>query len=51
MLVCVVGGLSFMEVAAFRFLSNDPSFPFRVVLASTNTCNGNSFLKSMREYS
>ena len=49
MLVCVIGGLSFIEVAAFRFLSRDPSFPFRVVLASTNFCNGNSFLQSMSE--
>ena len=48
MLVCVIGGLSFIEVA-FRFLSRDPSFPFRVVLASTNFCNGNSFLQSMSE--
>ncbi len=47
MLVCIVGGLSFIEVAAFRFLSNDPSFPFHLVLASTNICNGDSFLKSI----
>lgn len=31
MLLFVVGGLSFIEIAAFRFLSKDPSFPYRIM--------------------
>lgn len=46
MMVLVVGGLSFIEVAAFRFLSRDPTFPYSIVLATTKLINGNSFLKS-----
>ena len=48
MLVVIVGGLSFLEIAAFRVLSNDPSFPFRIILASTIICNGDVFLQSLR---
>lgn len=46
MLVFVVGGLSFIEVAAFRFLSRDPAFPYSIVLATTKLVNGDSFLRS-----
>lgn len=47
MLVFVVGGLSFMEIAAFRHLSKDPVFPYQIVLATTKLCSGNSLLKSL----
>jgi len=47
MLVFVVGGLSFLEVAAFRFLSRDASFPYKIVLATTKLSNGASLLKSL----
>jgi hypothetical protein len=48
MLVMIIGGLSFLEVAAFRVLSNDPTFPFRIVLASTCISSGDVFLRSMK---
>jgi hypothetical protein len=47
MLVFVVGGLSFMEIAAFRHLSKDPVFPYQIVLATTKLCSGNSLLRSL----
>eukprot|EP01036_Dinobryon_divergens_P026822 gene26822-35512_t len=47
MLVVVVGGLSYLEIAAFRFLSRDPAFPFRIVMAATKFVSGSSFISSM----
>jgi hypothetical protein len=47
LMVCVVGGISFLEIAALRHLSRDPAFPFSIVVASTNIINGNSFLASL----
>lgn len=47
MMVFVVGGLSFLEVAALRYLSNDPLFPFSIVIGTTAFVNGNSLLESM----
>lgn len=47
MLVFVVGGLSFMEIAAFRHLSKDPVFPYQIVLATTKLCSGKSLLRSL----
>lgn len=47
MLVVVIGGISYLEIAAFRFLSNDPNFPFKVILASTKVINGSTFIGSM----
>ena len=48
MLVFLIGGLSFLEVAAFRFLSRDPSFPYTIVMATTKMINGKSFLQAMQ---
>lgn len=49
MLVVVVGGLSYLEIAAFRVLSRDPAFPFSIILASTVIgVGGDRFLQSMR---
>ena len=47
MLVVVVGGLSYLEIAAFRFLSRDPAFPFRIVMGATKFVSGSSFISSM----
>jgi hypothetical protein len=47
MLVFMIGGLSYLEVAAFRFLSKDPNFPFTILMATTKMVNGNSFLRSL----
>lgn len=49
MLVLVIGGLSFMEIAAFRFLSNHQDFPYRIVMASTKYSNGSKLLDSLSQ--
>ena len=46
-LVFVIGGLSFMEIAAFRFLSKDPTFPYKIVVATTNLVSGSSFISNL----
>lgn len=48
MLLFVVGGLSYIEIAAFRFLSNDPSFPYRILLATTKLVNGSTLISSLK---
>ncbi len=47
MLLFVVGGLTFLEIAALRLLSRDPAFPFTIVMATTKLINGKSLLKTM----
>jgi hypothetical protein len=47
MMVLIVGGLSFMEIAAFRFLSRDPNFPYTIITATTKLVSGTTFLSSM----
>ena len=49
MMVMVIGGLSFVEIAAYRMLSNDPKFPYQIIMATTKLCNGSSLLKSAAE--
>jgi hypothetical protein len=46
--VVVVGGLTFLEVAAFRFLSKDPNFPYRIIMGTTKLITGSTLLKSMK---
>ena len=45
LLVFVVGGLTFLEIAAFRFLSKDPAYPYQIVMATTKLCSGSGLLK------
>ena len=45
MLVFVVGGISYLEIAALRFLSNDPAYPYHIIIGTTSI--GNSLLKSL----
>lgn len=47
MLVYVVGGLSCLEIAALRTLSNHPSFPFTIIMATTKLISANSMLTSL----
>ena len=47
MMIFLVGGLTFIEIAAFRHLSRDPNFPFSIVMATTKIINGNSLLESL----
>jgi hypothetical protein len=47
MLVVFVGGLTYIEIAAFRMLSKDPSFPFHIIMATTKLTNGTKLLRSL----
>ena len=47
MVVFFVGGVTYAEIAALRFLSKRDDFPFRVVVAATNVCNGSTLIKSL----
>lgn len=47
MLVMVIGGLSYLELAAFRYLSSDPSFPFKIIVATTKLMNGANLLSTL----
>ena len=47
MLVLVVGGLSYIEIAAMRKMSQDAAFPYRIVMASTNITKGDAFVKAL----
>eukprot|EP01038_Epipyxis_sp_PR26KG_P009326 gene9326-12564_t len=48
MLIFVVGGLSFVEIAAFRCLSRDPNYPYKIILGTTKLINGTTFLQSLQ---
>ena len=48
MLVLFVGGVSYLEIAALRYLSKEPSFPFTILTASTSVISGSSFLNSIQ---
>mmetsp|Transcript_8310 Transcript_8310/g.12798 ORF Transcript_8310/g.12798 Transcript_8310/m.12798 type:complete len:676 (+) Transcript_8310:90-2117(+) len=42
-----VGGVTFMEIAALRFLTKRAGFPYHIVIVTTNVMNGSAFLESM----
>lgn len=47
LLVFVIGGITYLEIAALRYLSRDPSFPYTIMMASTSILNGNTLLQSL----
>lgn len=47
MLVFFVGGVTFMEIAALRFLSRQANFPYTIIVATTKLVNGNTFIRSI----
>jgi hypothetical protein len=47
LLVYYVGGITYMEVAALRFLSKRPSFPYTIVCCTTEIVNGETLLRSL----
>jgi hypothetical protein len=47
LLVYFVGGVTFMELAALRFLSRRPTFPYNIVCCTTEIVNGGTLLQSM----
>lgn len=47
LIVFYVGGVTFMEIAALRFLSKSENFPYEIVCCATKIINGTSFLRSL----
>ena len=47
MICYYIGGVTFMEIAALRFLSAKPDFPFRIIVCTTKVVNGNTLLKTL----
>lgn len=47
LLVYFVGGVTYMEIAAMRFLSKRPSFPYSIVCCTTKIINGSTLLHSL----
>lgn len=47
LMVMYVGGITYMELAALRFLSKRPKFPFHVIIVTTRIINGSSLLGSL----
>lgn len=47
LIVCYVGGVTYMEIAALRFLSNRQSFPFHIVILTTKILNARQLVQSL----
>uniref|UniRef100_A0A7S2WG57 Vacuolar protein sorting-associated protein 33A n=2 Tax=Eucampia antarctica TaxID=49252 RepID=A0A7S2WG57_9STRA len=47
LLVFFIGGVTFMEIAALRFLSKRTIFPYQIICCTTKIINGSSFLQSL----
>ena len=47
MIVVYVGGVTFMEIAALRFISKRPSFPYNVLVVATKVIKGRSLIESV----
>jgi|AntAceMinimDraft_5_1070358.scaffolds.fasta_scaffold37476_1 hypothetical protein len=47
MAVYYIGGVSWLEVQALRFLSNSADFPFQIIICTTKLINGNTLIKSL----
>ena len=47
MLYFMIGGLTLLEIAALRFLSKDPTFPYSIVIATTKVVSGADLIQSL----
>ncbi|GKY93695.1 hypothetical protein MPSEU_000336700 [Mayamaea pseudoterrestris] len=47
--VYFVGGVTYMELAAMRFLSKRPTFPFHIICCTTKIINGDTLLESLAQ--
>ena len=47
LMVLYVGGVTYMELAALRFLSKRPAFPYHIICVTTKIINGNTVLESL----
>jgi len=46
-IVYFLGGITYAEIAAIRFIAKQPNFPFRLLIATTGIINGSSLIKSL----
>ncbi len=49
LLICMLGPLSWVEVACFRHLSRDPAFPYRIIMAASKFQNGSEMMESLAD--
>jgi vacuolar protein sorting-associated protein 33A len=47
LLMVYIGGVTYMEIAALRFLSKRASFPYHIVIVTTKVVNGTTLLESL----
>lgn len=47
LMVVFVGGVTYMELAALRFLSKRPTFPYHIICVTTKITNGSKLLESL----
>jgi hypothetical protein len=47
LVVMFVGGVTHMEIAALRFLSKRPTFPYHIICITTKVINGSTMLRSL----
>jgi vacuolar protein sorting-associated protein 33A len=47
MMVFYIGGVTYSELAALRFLSKRPQFPYHIVCVTTKVINGQTLLQSL----
>ena len=47
LIVMYIGGVTHMEIAALRFLSKRPSFPYHIICITTKVVNGSTLLRSL----
>lgn len=45
LIVVFCGGITYMEIAALRFLSKRPTFPYNLIMVTTKIVNGSSLLQ------
>lgn len=48
LLLYFVGGLTYAEIASFRYLSKRKTFPYRILCCTTKIINGGTFLQSLQ---
>lgn len=47
LIVVYVGGITYMEIAALRFLSKRDSFPYHIVIVTTQVLNGSKIIRQL----
>jgi hypothetical protein len=47
LMIMYVGGVTYMELAALRFLSKRASFPYHIVCCTTKVINGSRVLQTL----